>query len=79
MLRDGREISRWRQRLLVGTGNSRLLKSEDKRLALGEFGLRLAELSELFYGAPAMPILTPGNGILVWDNQRLIHQRRPSC
>jgi alpha-ketoglutarate-dependent taurine dioxygenase len=76
VLADGREIIRWRQSLLVGTSNARLLSSEANRQPLGEFGLHLAELSEKFYAEYAKAILTPENAILLWDNQRLIHQRR---
>ena len=76
VLPSDREIIRWRQSLLVGKANSRLLTSDRNKRPLGEFGLHLADLSDKFYAEHMMPILTPENAILLWDNQRLIHQRR---
>lgn len=73
---DGREIIRWRQSLLVGRASERLLPAKAGAMPLGEFGVHLASLAEEFFAAHAVPVLVPEQAVLVWDNQRLVHQRR---
>jgi alpha-ketoglutarate-dependent taurine dioxygenase len=72
---DGQEIMRWRQSLLVGDSDARLLGESAERRPLGEFGRRLDELSTAWYAEHMVPVLIPRDAILLWDNVRLIHRR----
>ncbi|MBK3571230.1 TauD/TfdA family dioxygenase [Streptomyces sp. MBT62] len=72
---DGQEIIRWRQSLLVGNSDPRLLGERGERRPLGEFGVRLAELSDRWIAQHMVPVLIPDDAILLWDNVRLIHRR----
>ncbi|MEV4556233.1 TauD/TfdA family dioxygenase [Kitasatospora sp. NPDC049285] len=71
----GLQIIRWRQSLLAGNSDARLLGEDAERRPLGEFGGRLNELSLAWFAAHMLPILVPEDSILLWDNVRMVHRR----
>lgn len=74
-LESGREIIRFRESILKGESDPRLVTSEDNREPLGEFGHHLAELTDEFIADNTIATLIPENAALLWDNQRMIHRR----
>jgi hypothetical protein len=75
VLPDGREIIRYRQSVMEGNADKRLVTDEEGQAPLGEYGKRIARLATEYFAEYTIATLIPENALLIFDNQRMVHRR----